>query len=126
MNKYFQFSGTISGTNYFLRNLLSYIIGFVCGILIGIGATQGTFAVVIYGVLLLIPTLWFQFASIYKRMNSLYPSNAKFYSSALVAFQLLAEIFKEQELIGSLLTLGLIVVAVILIFSDSKIQNHQG
>jgi uncharacterized membrane protein YhaH (DUF805 family) len=126
MKKYFEFSGTISGTNYFLRNLLSYIIAFVGGIIIGIGMSQGMGPVVLYGFLLVIPALWIQFATIYKRMNSLYPSNAKFYSSSLVAFQILAQIFKEHELIGSLMTLGLIVVGVILIFSDSNIQNHQG
>lgn len=126
MKKYFEFSGTISGTNYFLRNLLSYIIAFVGGIIIGIGVSQGMGPVVLYGFLLVIPALWIQFATIYKRMNSLYPSNAKFYSSSLVAFQILAQIFKEHELIGSLMTLGLIVVGVILIFSDSNIQNHQG
>lgn len=126
MKKYFEFSGTISGTNYFLRNLLSYIIAFVGGVIIGIGVSQGMGPVVLYGFLLVIPALWIQFATIYKRMNSLYPSNAKFYSSSLVAFQILAQIFKEHELIGSLMTLGLIVVGVILIFSDSNIQNHQG
>lgn len=126
IKKYFQFTGTISGTNYFLRNLLSYIIAFVGGILIGIGVAQGMGPVVLYGFLLVIPAVWIQFATIYKRMNSLYPSNAKFYSSSLVAFQILAQIFKEHELIGSLMTLGLIVVGVILIFSDSNIQNHQG
>jgi uncharacterized membrane protein YhaH (DUF805 family) len=126
MKKYFEFSGTISGTNYFLRNLLSYIIAFVGGIIIGIGMSQGMGPVVLYGFLLVIPALWIQFATIYKRMNSLYPSNAKFYSSSLVAFQILAQIFKEHALIGSLMTLGLIVVGVILIFSDSNIQNHQG
>ena len=126
MKKYFEFSGTISGTKYILRNLLSYIIAFVGGIIIGIGMSQGMGPVVLYGFLLVIPALWIQFATIYKRMNSLYPSNAKFYSSSLVAFQILAQIFKEHALIGSLMTLGLIVVGVILIFSDSNIQNHQG
>lgn len=126
MKKYFQFSGTISGTNYFLRNLLSYIIAFVGGVIIGIGVSQGMGPVVLYGFLVVIPALWIQFATIYKRMSSLFPGNAKFYTSALIAFQFITQIFKEHELIGSLLTLGLIVVAVILIFSDSKIQNHDG
>lgn len=124
--KYFQFSGTISGTNYFLRNLLSTVGGFISGFLIGTGVAEGVNSNFYIGIFLLFPCLWFGFTSIYKRINALYPANVKFYTSALISFQFFSQIFKEHELIGSVMFLGLLVVGVILIFSDSKIENHEG
>lgn len=126
IQKYFQFSGTINGTNYLLRNILSTISGFLSGFLLGVGITNGVDANFYFGIMILFPSLWLQFATIYKRINALYPDKVKFYTSALIAFQFLSQIFKNQELIGSVITLGLLVVGVILIFSDSKIENHEG
>ncbi len=37
LRKYFEFSGTISGTQYFLRNLVSSIAAFTAGGVIGVG-----------------------------------------------------------------------------------------
>ena len=126
IQKYFQFSGTINGTNYFLRNILSTIGGFIGGFFLGVGIARGVDSNFYIGIMLIFPALWFQFATIYKRINALYPDNVKFYTCALVAFQFLSQIFKEHELIGSVMFLGLLVVGVILIFSDSKIENHEG
>lgn len=126
IQKYFQFSGTINGTNYFLRNVLSSIAGFAGGFLLGVGIAKGVDANFYLGIMLIFPALWFQFATIYKRINALYPDNVKFYTSAFIAFQFLSQIFKKEQLIGPAMTLGLLVVGVILIFSDSKIENHEG
>lgn len=126
IQKYFQFSGTINGTNYFLRNILSTISGFVGGFLLGVGIAKGVDANFYLGIMVIFPALWLQFATIYKRINALYPQNVKFYTSAFIAFQFLSQIFKNQELIGSAMTLGLLIIGVVLIFSDSKIENHEG
>ena len=126
MNKFFQFNGTISGTTYFLRNILSTIGGFLSGFLIGVGFNNGVDANFYFGIMLLFPTMWFQFTTIYKRINALYPENVRFLTSSLIAFQFLSQILKSEDVIGPLLTLGLLIVGVILIFSDSKITNHEG
>jgi len=126
IQKYFSFSGTINGTNYLLRTILATLGGFLSGLFIGLGVRNGVDSNFYLGIMLIFPTLWFQFTTIYKRINALYPEKVKFYTSALIAFQFLSQIFKNQELIGPAMTLGLLVIAVILIFGDSGIENHEG
>lgn len=126
LQKYFFFSGTINGTNYLLRTILATLGGFLSGLFIGLGVRNGVDSNFYLGIMLIFPTLWFQFTTIYKRINALYPEKVKFYTSALIAFQFLSQIFKNQELIGPAMTLGLLVIAVILIFGDSGIENHEG
>jgi len=126
IQKYFSFSGTINGTNYLLRTILATLGGFLSGLFIGLGVRNGVDSNFYLGIMLIFPTLWFQFTTIYKRINALYPEKVKFYTSALIAFQFLSQIFKNQELIGPAMTLGLLVIAVILIFGDSGIEIHEG
>jgi hypothetical protein len=124
--KYFQFNKTINGTSYFLRNFLSTIGGFVSGFLIGIGLSSGIYSNFYIGIMLLFPSLWLQFTTVYKRINAFYPDRVKTYSSCLIAFQFLSQILDGEIIIAPLLTLGLLIVGVLLIFSNSGIQNHEG
>jgi uncharacterized membrane protein YhaH (DUF805 family) len=42
LKKYFEFSGTISGSNYLLRNIIAGVGAFIGGFLIGYGIVQST------------------------------------------------------------------------------------
>ena len=69
MSKYFEFDGTISGTTYFLRNLITTFFAYCGGFLIGYGiGIEDSFRTVI-GMVILSLTLWFNMCTIYKRSN---------------------------------------------------------
>ena len=119
MNKYFQFSGTINGTNYFLRNLLSTFIAFGGGWMIGYGlATEATYLFML-GLLLLLPTIWFNICTIFKRSNALFPQQAIWITVGMITFQVLGEI-KELSSIDPL------IMGLILLFKNSNIETHEG
>lgn len=125
MKKYFQFSGTINGLNYFLRNTLSYFLSFIMGYGIGYGIGTGNTGLTALSVILVAPVVIFSFATIWKRMNALWSNNATNYTSIMVISQIVLQ-FLQPGLFQSFLTLGLFVVGLILIFKDSNIEVHNG
>lgn len=125
LKKYFEFSGTISGTNYFLRNLFSTIVAFFGGYALGWGLASGEMGVVTLGLLVLTPIVWFNFATIYKRANALFPEDATLWTVGLIILQVIGQFFKGQP-VGGLITLGLFIVGLIFIFKNSSIENHEG
>jgi len=54
--KYFEFSGTINGTNYFLRNMLAYVLAAFFGFMTGFGAGSGN-----TGLTPLVYCFWYRF-----------------------------------------------------------------
>lgn len=124
LKKYFDFSGTISGSTYLLRNIIASVGAFLGGFLLGYGIIQST-VLIILGILILIPVCWFSVANIYKRFNALYPRSAKEYTVGLIFLQILSGFGKDQ-LWGNLISLVLIVIACILIFRNSNIEKHEG
>jgi hypothetical protein len=124
LKKYFEFSGTISGSNYLLRNLIAGIGAFIGGFLIGYGIVEST-GIIMLGMLVLAPACWLSITNIYKRFNALYPRNAKEYTMGLVFLQILSG-FGKGETWGDLISLVLIVIACVLIFRNSNITNHEG
>ena len=119
MNKYFQFSGTINGTNYFIRNLLSTFIAFGGGWMIGYGlATEATYLFML-GLLLLLPTIWFNICTIFKRSNALFPQQAIWITVGMIAFQVLGEI-------NELFSIVPLIMGLILLFKNSNIETHEG
>jgi uncharacterized membrane protein YhaH (DUF805 family) len=125
LRKYFEFSGTISGTQYFLRNLVSSIAAFTAGGVIGVGVVLNSLLVILLGALLLLPVFWFATANIYKRMKAFYPNQAIALTTGLSLLQLISP-FGKGEPWGVLLTIVLLIIGILLIFCNSDIKEHQG
>ena len=62
VKKYFQFSGTINGLNYFLRNMLSYVVAFIGGYMVGDGLLNKNTGLTSIGFLIIAPAIAFGFA----------------------------------------------------------------
>ena len=71
--KYFEFSGTINGSNYFLRNIIATIVSFFGGYMTGYGIGMSDYGLITLGLVVLVPSFLFSFATIYKRVNVLFP-----------------------------------------------------
>ena len=125
LRKYFEFSGTISGTQYFLRNLVSSIAAFTAGGVIGVGIVLNSLIVILLGVLLLLPVFWFATANIYKRMKAFYPNQAIALTTGLSLLQLISP-FGKGEPWGVLLTIVLLIIGILLIFCNSNVKEHNG
>jgi uncharacterized membrane protein YhaH (DUF805 family) len=124
LKKYFDFSGTISGSTYLLRNIIASAGAFLGGFLIGYGIVDSV-GLIMLGMLVLAPACWFSLTNIYKRFNALYPRTAKEYTIGLLFLQILSG-FGKGETWGDLISLVLIVIACVLIFKNSNIENHEG
>jgi len=119
MKKYFEFSGTISGMNYFLRNLLSTLVSFCAGFLIGWGlGTEQSFYTVL-GFVILSPAVWFNMCTIYKRSNGLFPEYAIGITISMFFFQILGEI-------NQAFTIPAVILGLVLLFKNSDIEEHNG
>jgi uncharacterized membrane protein YhaH (DUF805 family) len=125
IEKYFRFKGTISGTNYFLRNLLSSALGFFMGYMVGYGLSIENMGLIVLGLTLLAPTIWFSFASLYKRMNALLGKDGTAATIALVSLQMINQFIGEGMFKG-IFTLVFFIIGIFLIFSNSNIENHEG
>lgn len=125
MNKYLQFSNTISGTTYFLRNLLSYFTSFILGYGIGFNIAKENWFFVAGFSLLLIPVLVFSLATLWKRLKAIFPEEA---SPILVTF-LIVSIISEVisgTVPGNIVRLGIFIFNLVLIFKHSGIFEHKG
>jgi len=125
IKKYFDFSGTINGTNYLLRNLLSTFVAFFGGYTLGWGLGTNQMGVMTIGLLILVPTLWFNVATIYKRANALFSKDATGWTIGVLALQLVGQFFKGEPM-GQLINLGILIIGLIFIFKNSNIENHEG
>lgn len=119
LKKYFEFSGTISGTNYFLRNLLAVFIAFIGGFSLGWGLGSESTFFTILGLIILVPALWFNICTIYKRSKALFPEYATVITISMVLLQLLDSVSTIFTLVG-------IVIGLTLIFKNSNIEEHNG
>ena len=134
MNKYkkiFQFSGTINGTNYFLRQLLATVVAFIGGFSIGVGVVgmQNTTAMsilLLLGIVVAAAGIWISLATMYKRFEALHPNQAGVYTVSLFSLQTVSTMFDEGDTIGFVVKFVLGFVALYLIFTNSKIENHEG
>jgi len=119
MKKYFEFSGTINGTNYFLRNLLSTVFAYCGGWLTGYGIGSGQNLTLMMGLVVLVPTLWFNLCTIFKRSNALFPQYAIWITIGMIVFQILGEVNQLFNILS-------MIMGLILIFKNSNIDNHEG
>lgn len=126
IKKYFQFSETINGTNYFLRQLLSSVGAFLGGFLIGFGLINEQMGLFSLGLLIISVAIWFSLVSMYKRISSFEPENAGVLTSVFFSLQILNTFFPDGNPVGIILTLGLAIIGLYLIFANSNILNHNG
>lgn len=134
MNKYkkiFQFSGTINGTNYFLRQLLAAVVAFIGGFSIGVGIVgmQNTTAMsvlLLLGIIVSAAGIWISLATMYKRFEALHPKQSGVYTVSLFSLQTVSTMFSDGDTIGILVKLVLGFIALYLIFANSNIENHEG
>lgn len=123
--KYFEFSGTISGLNYFLRQLLTSVIAFIGGFTLGYGIGSDSLGLLTLGMVILSPAVWISFATIYKRCEALFPGQAAAYTTSIVVLQILNQ-FVSETAFGGLITIVLLVMGLYLIFKNSNIVEHNG
>ena len=123
--KYFEFGGTISGLNYFLRQLLTSVVAFIGGFTLGYGMGSDSIGLITLGMVLLSPAVWMSFATIYKRCEALFPGQASAYTSGIVILQVLSQFMGKTALSG-LTSLILLVIGLYLIFKNSNIVEHNG
>lgn len=125
IKKYFQFNGTISGTTFFLRNLLALILSLITVMVIACGVGLNLPALIFVGVILLLGVLWFSLTNTFKRINALYPQSTAIYTAGLFSLQCVngAMIQSPYRIILSAI---LIAMGLFLIFKESDIHNHNG
>ena len=119
IKKYFEFSGTINGTNYVLRNLLATLVSFIGGFSIGFGIGGEMQALTLVGIALIVPALWFNACSIYKRSLALFPEYAVWITVSMFLMQIL-DTFNNAFGIIALIT------GLVLVFKNSDIEEHNG
>ena len=127
LKKYFEFSGTISGVNYFLRQLLTSLIAFIGGFTLGYGIGADSIGLITLGMVILSPAVWMSFATIYKRCEALFPGLAATYTLSIIILQVLNQfIDKTNSILSGLASLALLGFGLYLIFKNSDIVEHNG
>jgi len=126
VKKYFEFSGTINGLNYFLRNLLTAVMAFFGGYMVGYGLGMQEMGLMTLGLVILAPTFWFNVTTIWKRMNALYGENATLYTVGFFGLNIINQFISEEVSFKPIMTLLMFIIGLVLIFSNSKIENHEG
>ena len=110
MKKYFDFNGTINGTNYFLRNLLLAIPAVFANAFVTSGSYEGTGAaavlIVLFAFLLILAA--FSLSTLNKRLNALMPDN-----------KILGWVLCFLPFVSWIMSLYLL-------FANSKIEEHNG
>lgn len=119
IKKYFDFSGTISGTNYVLRNLLSTFVAFIGGFSIGFGIGGEMQSLTLIGIAFIVPALWFNACTIYKRSLALFPEYAVWITISMFLLQIL-------DSVNTLFGLIALITGLVLVFKNSDIEEHNG
>ena len=127
LKKYFEFGGTISGVNYFLRQLLTSVVAFFGGFTLGYGIGADSIGLITLGMMILSPAVWMSFATIYKRCEALFPGLAASYTLGIIILQVLNQfIDKTNSILSALASIILLGIGLYLIFKNSNIVEHNG
>jgi hypothetical protein len=125
VKKYFEFSGTISGLNYFLRQLLASVGAMAGGFALGYGVASDNLGILTLGLVLLVPAVWMSMVTIYKRCEALFPGQSSMYTTSILVLQVLGQ-FVNGTAMGGIVSLVLLIVGLYLIFKNSDITEHNG
>ena len=124
IKKFFQFSETISGTTYFLRNLLVGFLAYLTGMGMGIALIQDSISILLVASVVFVFVYWFSMTTVYKRFNALTPKTTNINTVSLLSVQLITTLTPEPY--SYILTILLVIVGIFLIFSNSNLENHKG
>ena len=127
LKKYFEFGGTISGVNYFLRQLLTSIVAFFGVFTLGYGIGDDSVGLITLGLVILSPAVWMSFTTIYKRCEALFPGLAASYTLGIILLQVLNQfVDKTNSILSTLASIVLLGIGLYLIFKNSNIDEHNG
>lgn len=125
MSNVFNYLGTISGTNFFLRYLLSIFGILSTGFALGFYFVSENYPLVVVFALLMSAFIYFNFITYIKRFRALFPDYVIPFVMALVFFNMIT-LIGENELIQGLVNLSFFVLNMVLIFKNSNIKEHNG
>lgn len=125
-NKYFDFSGRIGGTTYFLRSILANIFQYIAGFICGVG-WEMNISVLLLGCVMLFLACWYTFATIYKRANAIDSKNANLWTgvSVVIGCVLVFENIGVGDVFFKLLNFLMLVMHLIFIFKNAESQKDQ-
>ena len=106
--------------------MLAAILGFLAGYTLGYGFVHNIMGLVVLGMVIGAIALTYQYSSLNKRVTALFPEYGISLTIAIGLLQLIAQFVKEYEEINAVMTLGLAIIALILIFKNSNIEKHEG
>jgi hypothetical protein len=125
MKKYFQLSGTISGSvflgRYFLSSILAYLMGFGLGYYMKL---EDYGLVVVFAILMSL-AIYFNLVSIFKRVKALFPNHLMEIMIFAVIGNLTAA-FVQQPSIVAIVNLAFLILNLTLIFKNSDVEKHEG
>ena len=132
LKKSFNFSDTISGTTFLIRWVISNIIQFPGGLIIGSGIGSGIMGVTMIGLIIASAGLFLQFSTLMKRSRALFPGGGMkymYFYLLYVAISILQGFTTDMPLwIGFPIALVMVVIFLYTTFSDSTIskEDHIG
>jgi len=125
MNNIIHHSGTISGTNFFLRYLLSVLGIFSTAIGMGIYITKENYPLIVVFSLLLSAFVYFNFITYIKRFRALFPEQVTTFAIVLIFLNILSLVI-QSETIDVLFNLCVFTFNMFLIFNNSHIYELNG
>ena len=124
IKKFFQFTDSISGTTYFLRNLLVSVLAYMAGVGMGIAMIKDNIEILLVSVVAFVFVYWFSMTTIYKRINAFYPKQSNVLTTAMLSLQLMGQIVPPP--FQYIIVIVLVIAAIFLILSNSNIEKHNG
>ena len=123
IKKYFQFSGTISGTTFLLRNILNFILSFCTVVLIAYSVSISSIPFMLFGLVSLVIVIWFSLSTLFKRINALYTFDSALYTAGFFSLECVNAAM-EYSIIKMITSFVLLVGWLFLIIKDSDIETH--
>ena len=129
LKKWFNFSGTLSGTTFLIRWIVATLIQFPGGYLTGLGLAGGNMGCTMLGLIIASLGIALQFSTLLKRSNALFSTSVKafvFYFAYLAVsiFQGFAQSMGQEILL--LANLTMVIMFLYAIFRNSGLANHDG
>jgi hypothetical protein len=129
LKNYFNFSGTISGTTFILRWLISYVIQFFGGYMVGMGILNNG-GILMVGFMFAAIGIALQLSTFKKRSRALFPNDrySLFFTSYLIISILLSAFKDVDPTLGGFLGIVILVLFGITIFKNSGLSedSHEG
>ncbi len=125
MKKFLQLSGTISGSVFLGRYFLSSILAYLMGYGLGYYMKLEDYGLVVVFAILMSLAIYFNLASVFKRVNALFPTHL----TEIMIFAIIGNLtaaFVEQQVIVGIVNLAFLILNLTLIFKNSDVEKHEG